>query len=202
MSTKPPKKKHMDVECDKSQFPLAILRLDGPARRDVDFQKFTNEWSAIYIDSVERKQKFRLVIDARKLGKVDIKYLYGMAKFLMHAKKLTENWMDRTAIWVSSKRVKNLLHFVFKFYKPVRPFKIFGPDDEAGVFKWVLSNENGEEVKQVKTLSEHDIRDYVTDDNHMMESEEVNELKLESAQDQTDAIKHSHKNHHYHHHKK
>lgn len=183
--TKHAKKKHMDVECDKSQFPLAVLRLDGPCRRQVDFQAFTNHWSTLYLDSVEQKQKFRLVIDARKLGKVDIKYLYGMAKFLMHAKKLTETWMDRTAVWVSSSRVKKLLHFVFKFYKPVRPFKIFGPEDEAGVFNWVLSNEHGEEVKHVHTLSEQEIQSYVTDDNHMIGSEEVNELKLKAAQEQT-----------------
>jgi len=181
--TKHPKKRHMDVECDKSRFPLAVIRLDGPCRRQVDFQTFTNHWSSLYLDSVEQQQKFRLVIDARKLGKVDITYLYGMAKFLMHAKKLTETWMDRTAVWVSSKRIKKLLHFVFKFYKPVRPFKIFNFDEETAVFNWVTGNECGEEVKHVQTLSEDEIQDYVTDDNHMIGSKEVNEMKRNSERD-------------------
>lgn len=163
------KKKHMDVECDKSQWPLVIIRVDGPARRDEDFRKLTEEWSEFYLISTERQERFRLVLDTRKLGRVDIKYLYGMAKFLMQAKQLTENWMEKTAIWVSSKRIKRLLHFVFKFYKAVRPFKVFNYDEEAAVFKWVLGNEHGEEVHHVETLTEEEIKEYVTDESHMLD---------------------------------
>lgn len=176
-----PKKKHMDVSCDKSQFPLVVLRLDGPCRKQVDFDKFTQEWSQLYIDSQNYSETFRLVIDARNLGKVDMKYLYGMSTFLKNAKVLTESLMDRTAVWVSSKTVRRLLYFVFKFYKPVRPFKVFGPEDEAAVFKWVLSNDHGEEVKPVHTLSEKDIEDYVTDESNMMESEEVKQIRRDVA---------------------
>jgi hypothetical protein len=170
----------MITECNKNSWPLAVMKITGKVNKDVEFQKFTNEWSMLYVDSSERNERFRLILDAREMGKVDMKYLYGMAKFLMHCKTLTETWMEKTAIWVGSKRIKKMIHWVFKIYKPVRPFKVFSTDDSSEtILNWVSGNIPGDENRLNNVnISDEDIKKYVTDDSNLMDSDKkIDEMK-------------------------
>lgn len=136
-------KKGFKTEFDDSNWPIVIIKLTGNVDNDSDFQKFTEVWSGLYLRSSQEKRPFKLIFDTRQLKQVKLSYLIAQAKFLDSVKVLTELWMDRCSILVKSWKIKRMIHFVFTFYKPVRPFKVFLKEDEAK--HWIASNLKGEE---------------------------------------------------------
>jgi len=135
----------MDLEVDKNEehWPLVILTLKGNIKNDKTFENLLESWTKMYVRSSETKQRFRLLIDARQTLNIDTSCGMVMGKFLKQVKSLTEQWMEKTAILVESKLINFILKIVLMFYQPVRPFKIFGDDKEAGI--WVLNDESGQE---------------------------------------------------------
>jgi len=163
-------KKGFTTDSITHTWPIVTLRLDGRVNNTKDFQHYTEEWSNLYLLASQRGEKFRLIFDSRNVKKVDISYLYGQAKYLKEVKQLTEMWMDRTAILVSSWTIKKMIHFVFKFYKPVRPFKVFMESEEVEMYKWIESNDTGEEINNTDyEINNDDIEKYVTDENHILD---------------------------------
>ena len=155
------KKKGFTTESMTHNWPMVVLKLDGRVNNNVDFQHYTEEWSKLYLEASERKERFKLIFDVRNVKKVDVSYLYGQAKYLLKVKQLTELWMDRTAVLVSSGRIKKMIHFVFKFYKPVRPFKVFLEHEEEDMYNWINSNDAGEEIDVIDEIPEEDMKKYV-----------------------------------------
>ena len=127
---------------EKKDWPLCILTVEGKPTSEKTFQNLLNEWSLLYIESEQKNERFKFLIDVRQVSGVDLKYMIMMGKYLISVKELTEKWMDRTAILVSNKSIKNLIKFVFTLYKPIRPFKVFNEADKS--IEWLLNNEKGD----------------------------------------------------------
>ena len=142
-------------------WPIVTLRLDGKVDNKSDFNRYLEEWSEFYVMSSQRNEKFKLIYDARGIkSRPPLKYLYAQAEFLKTAKELTETWMDRTAIIVSSPIIKKMIHFVFNFYTPVRPFRVFLEHEEADMYQWINSQESGEEVTDTGPITEEELEQF------------------------------------------
>ncbi len=139
---------------NNDQWPLVVLSCSGSPKSDKEMREMLEGWSNIYKLSGESGVRFKFVIDVREVSSIDIKYLIMIARFLTENKKLTENWMDKTAIIVSSNNIKFFIKFVFKIYKPVRPFKVFGKDDTKECFEWVIGDKKGDDVEEINKLKE------------------------------------------------
>ena len=129
--------------CTKN-FPLVVLTMIGVPDSEKEMEDFFTEWRKIYTLAMEKNQRYKLLFDVRKSGTVKFVYMKMMADFLIQIRELTNKWMDRTGILVTSPTIQMLIKFVFNFYKAVRPFKVFTNVEEC--FKWVNSNEKGDEV--------------------------------------------------------
>ena len=133
----------MNVFYIDESWPIVCIKLTGSPKTEEDIQKIIKIWTNIYIVSMSYDQKFKLIFDARDVHLNNMELLKPLAKFLINVKQLTEKWMDRTSIIVSSDKIRNLIKFVFMLYKPVRPFKVFTDDNKS--LKWLNSNEPGED---------------------------------------------------------
>ena len=133
----------MQYTKDLQNWPLVIFNIKGQI--DEKFNDFLKDWSELYVKSSNEKSRFRLIINIKEIGKVDMKYIIGIGQFLKKCKILTETWMERTAILVKENSfIKTALNTVFMIYKPVRPFKIFTNPEDA--IKWTLSDESGDKT--------------------------------------------------------
>jgi len=139
---------------NNDKWPLIVLSCAGSPKSESELMSMLEGWSNIYKLSEEKKTRFKFVIDVRDVSGIDIKYLIMISKFLNENKKLTERWMDRTAILVSSNNIKFFIKFVFKIYKPVRPFKVFGKNDTKECFDWVVSNNQGDDEGEINKLKD------------------------------------------------
>lgn len=150
----------MEFFCNDSHFPLVIFKVIGEVKSSEDIHKITRRWTEIYTLSMIKKQSFRLIFDASQVKISEIKLLKPMAEFLIKVKNLTEMFMDRTAIIVSDDKIKTFIRFVFNFYKPVKPFKVFTDQEKAA--NWVASNEPGDDpdknfLKEKREIKESNI---------------------------------------------
>lgn len=137
---------------ETKDWPLVILTAEGKPNNEDEMKNMLQGWSNIYIQSQKTNQKFRFLIDVRQISSIDIKYLIMIGKFLKNVKSLTEQWMEKTGILVSSNTIKLLIKFVFTIYKPVRPFKVFNEADMS--IQWVLNNEEGDSAESINKLKE------------------------------------------------
>lgn len=126
-----------------NSWPLVVLTVSGAPNSKQNMENFLSEWSKVYTTSMIKEQRYRLVFDARKASIIELQYLSMLADYLIKIKDLTETWMEKTGILVSNPTVKALIQFVFKFYEPVRPFKVFNESDKC--FEWVMSDQKGDE---------------------------------------------------------
>jgi hypothetical protein len=127
---------------DITNFPLAVLTISGIPNNDSQINAFLDDWARLYEVSMKKNQKHKLLFDVRKTDSIPFNYLIMIAKFLIKMKKSNEQWMDRTAILVSNPTIKNLIAIVFKFYRPVRPFKVL--DDSNESIQWLMSSDKGD----------------------------------------------------------
>jgi hypothetical protein len=135
----------MNYTKDDSQWPLVILTMEGPINDSVKFNELLSDWSQFYVKSSKEKIKFRLIVNVREMGKMDLKYILGIGQFLKKCKALTEKWMEKTAILVEKNSVvQTILDTVFFVYTPVRPFKVFNDIQKAGV--WATNFDAGDEL--------------------------------------------------------
>ena len=110
---------------DKIRWPIVVLTISGKPVNDSDFMNFLESWKLIYIESMTKGERFKLIFDVRLAEMITFEHLKQLGKWLQKMKELTERWMDRTAIIVSNDSIQVLIQFVFTLYKAVRPFKIF-----------------------------------------------------------------------------
>jgi hypothetical protein len=129
---------------DKQHWPIAVLTIEGAPQTDEEMKQFLESWQSLYVDSMQKNERYKLIFDARNASIIYPKYLIAMAKWLRQIKLLTEKWMDRTAIIVSNPNVRLLIQFVFKYYKAVRPFKVFETKELQDAYNWVNSTEIGD----------------------------------------------------------
>ena len=122
------------------RWPLVICTIIGKVNEEESFQNYLTSWSRLYLTASEGRGKFSLLFDIRELSGVDMKYLLGQAMFLKKTKKLTEKWLNKSAILVSKNSVRRILDFVFTIYRPVRPFKFF--TDISKALEWISSDED------------------------------------------------------------
>lgn len=144
----------MNFGYDHTNWPIVVLTADGSPKKESEIKSLLDGWSLIYQTSQQKREKFRFIIDVRQVTQIDIKYIMMIAKFLIKNKKLTETWMDRTAVLVSSNSIKLLIKFVFTFYKPVRPFKVFNHEEVRKSFDWVTSDCPGDSEEDINRLKE------------------------------------------------
>jgi len=126
-----------------------MLTLTTPKSKK-DVETFLLEWQSIYTKCMEDNCKYALLFDTRKVESFDLSYLGLMADWLKRVKGLTEKWMERTAIVVSNPFIKTFIGLVFKIYKPVRPFKVFGGGETQRAMEWALSTQEGDDPESIK----------------------------------------------------
>ena len=136
---------------DTTKWPVVVLTIDG-APNEEEMELFLKDWEKLYTKSMETNIRYKLLFDARKASTIELKHLVRMGKWLMTMKTLTETWMDRTGIMISNPTVKMLIQFVFKFYKAVRPFKIFSEPEET--LEWILSDLPGDENESILSMKD------------------------------------------------
>jgi hypothetical protein len=139
---------------NNSKWPLVILTAEGSPRSEDEMNNMLEGWSNLYIKSMETNEKFRFIIDVRDIYSIDIKYLMIIAKYLVKVKNLTEKWMEKTGIIVSSNSIKLLIKFVFTIYKPVRPFKVFSEGEIEKSLNWVLGENAGDLEDEINSLKD------------------------------------------------
>lgn len=132
---------------DETHWPVVVLTISGSPSSDEDMNLFLTEWQNLYIISMQKSQRYKLIFDARNAGVVTFNHLKMMGEWLSKIKHLTEMWMDRTAIIVSNPTIKLIIQFVFTFYKAVRPFKVFHESCLENAFIWVNSDDDGDKIE-------------------------------------------------------
>lgn len=134
----------MDLVYISDNWPAVVIKVIGSPETEEHAHKVISQWTSIYMESMTRNEKYKLVFDIREATVNNFEILRHLAVFLIKVKNLTEKWMDRTAILVSDDNIKRILKFVFVLYKPVRPFKIFTDDVKA--LTWLASGDPGDTI--------------------------------------------------------
>ena len=130
---------------DKKRWPIIVLTIRGKPVNDEDFDNFLETWKLIYIESMTKGERYKLIFDTRLAQMVKLDYLSKLGTWLKDIKDLTERWMDKTAIIVSNQSIQLLIQFVFRIYKAVRPFKIFnGKEDLSKAILWLNNDDKGD----------------------------------------------------------
>ena len=143
---------------DQTHWPIVVLTISGSPEDDADMRAFLTAWQELYIVSMQKNERYKLIFDSRKAGVVKFNHLRAMGEWLSKIKNLTETWMDRTAIIVSNPTIKLLIQFVFTIYKAVRPFKVFHESCLEKAFLWVNSDEEGDETESNESISISDLQ--------------------------------------------
>lgn len=144
---------------DQNHWPVVVITIKGSPENDYDMKHFLESWQNLYVECMKKEEKYKLIFDARESGSIQIKYLQVLGEWLSRMKEMTENWMDRTAIIVSSPVIQVLVQVVFRIYNPVRPFKVFKNDNLEESMKWVSSEEIGDAYDS--SLNLNDLNDMV-----------------------------------------
>lgn len=139
----------MEVILLDEAWPLVVLKLKGEAKTEEDIHSVIKTWTHIYMESMSKNEKHRLIFDVRESKMVNVELIRIFSSFLERVKKLTENWMERTAILVSDDKIRLLIGLVFTVYKPIRPFKVFMEDSKA--IEWALGTTPGEDPNGLKS---------------------------------------------------
>lgn len=149
----------MEISID--DWPVVVFKLIKEPEDEETVNTIIKQWTEIYIESMKRNEKFRLVFDVTRITSIKLEFLKLIGSFLIKVKSLTESWMNRTVIIVSDDNIYRLISFVFTFYKPVRPFKVFKNHIEA--IEWVISEEPGETFEN-KLASKKSKSEFITFD--------------------------------------
>lgn len=140
---------------DKVKFPLVIITINGGPTNNKEMKSFLTEWQNVYVICMQESKRYKLVFDARDAGMVDLDYLRALATWLGTMKELTKKWMDKTAIIVTRTSVRGLIQFVLKYYKAVRPFKVFTKNELKTALDWLYTEDMGDlEAERTINLSE------------------------------------------------
>lgn len=133
---------------DTTRFPVVVLTINGGPQSDKDMNDFLNAWQSIYILSMQKLERYKLIFDVRQAGMLPLHYLKMMVVWLIKVKELTEKWMDRTAIIVKDEGIRILIQFAFTIYKAQRPFKVFKHVELNNAFNWVNSQDEGDPTNE------------------------------------------------------
>lgn len=144
---------------DRNRWPIVILTINGKPKDDLDFNTFLEKWKLIYIDSMTKGERYKLIFDVRLAEMVRFDHLTKLGKWLKSVEHLTETWMDRTAIIVANPSIKLLIQFVFRIYKAVRPFKIFGENELADAIKWLNDGNDRGDLDKIDFSVQEDMDD-------------------------------------------
>lgn len=141
----------MKVIYNSDSWPIVSIKVEGIPKTDEDMIEITKVWTQIYMESMVKGEKFKLIFDILESGLDRIELLKHIATFLVNVKSLTEQWMDRTVILVKGTNIRTMLNFVFMLYKPVRPFKVYTDPKDALV--WLISENPGDKPKIESNIS-------------------------------------------------
>ena len=93
-----------------------------------DVDKFFYFISSLF----ENKKYFKLIFDLSNMKVSDSAFLPKIIPFMVKNKKNTITYIDKTAIIIKNKTIKNIFNnFVFKIHPPVKPNIITNKIDEA-----------------------------------------------------------------------
>jgi hypothetical protein len=136
---------------DHQYWPLVILTIHEQPKSEMEMKIFLESWGHLYTKCMLNGQRYKLIFDVRKSPLPQIRYLKLLGEWLVNVKSLTEKWMDRTAIIVKENGMKFMIDFVFKVYKAVRPFKVFGEFQIKDAQAWL---ENTDDIGDLKNYTE------------------------------------------------
>ena len=126
---------HLDKEeswatYDSFEFPNVRVYLKPKINSDEEFQKFLDDWEALY----RREEKFILYFDTTDVGMVSMKYCFKMRSFIRRLKSDYPRFLEKSYIKVKSRWVRYLLSFIFFMEKPVAPVYLYSGNIEEGRF--------------------------------------------------------------------
>lgn len=139
---------------DKKRWPIIVLTINGKPKDDNEFDLFLEKWKLVYVESMTKGERYKLIFDTRKAEKVKLEYLIKLGTWLKDIQDLTEKWMDKTAIIVSNQGIKLIIKFVFTLYKAVRPFKTFEHGELANAITWLNDKDDKGELDNFDVSSE------------------------------------------------
>jgi len=100
---------------DYSFLPVIHIYLSNIIESDADFNNFISEWYLIYA----KRQPFKYVFHAEKVGYVPIKYALQMAAFMKNLRQLSEQYLQKSIIIIDHNYAKYLLNLIFYLQPPV-----------------------------------------------------------------------------------
>lgn len=112
---------------DKSEPPFVKVSFRGIPSGDSEFREYLAQMSSLYAD----ERKFFLLLDAREMGRVPMKYVLLQARFMKENEHNTERWTERSAVVVTGEKTRSLIDVLFSMSPPVRPVRLFASHAEA-----------------------------------------------------------------------
>ena len=100
---------------DYTSLPIIHIYMNNTIESDADFNNFISEWHLIYA----RRQPFKYVFHAEKVGFVPIKYALRMAAFIKSLRQTSEQYLQKSVIVIDHNYAKYLLNLIFYLQPPV-----------------------------------------------------------------------------------
>tara|TARA_B100000073_G_C23407238_1_gene441728 strand:+ start:118 stop:546 length:429 start_codon:yes stop_codon:yes gene_type:complete len=106
--------------------PRVNVTFSNQTLNDNSFKEFLNEWDNC--DSQKKDYNFYFDLTGG-LGKISMKYVFGIAGFIKKKKKEPEKFLKYTVIYVTNKQTLLLLRMVFNLTKPIAPVYIINKEE-------------------------------------------------------------------------
>lgn len=119
------------IECGKNRVKVTFhyMPKEDQERR---FEAFLQDLSRVF----DRKVNFTMMFDVTKIGaSVPLSFVRSLAHWMAQMEEQIREWLDATAVLVTSVYIKIFLQAVFKIRKPKKPQKTF--TDANAAFQWL-----------------------------------------------------------------
>ena len=96
---------------DVSHFPEVKVTLGKKISNDADFQKFLDDWEALY----QRDRDFTLHFNTNNVGWVSMKYCFKMRSFIRKQQSIIRNfyWYNNYFLFFFKSRIVSFIFFRF-----------------------------------------------------------------------------------------
>ena len=112
--------------CDKTFFPLVIIKFKDTIESDEELQNFEKIWLDLYED----KKEFIFLFDTSELGYVNVQYCYKLKKVIDKIRSQEYHYLRKSIIIVSNVYIKHLLTLIFNITKPVATVYIYNSEND------------------------------------------------------------------------
>ena len=138
----------MYANFNEENLPRVTVTFNNETLTDDTFQAFLNSWN--YYDKERKDYNFYFDLTGG-LGKIKMKYVFGIAGFIKRKKKETEKFLKYSVIYATNKQTLLLLRMLFNLTKPIAPVYIINKKELLAEL-FVKIEQNEEIPKEYKIL--------------------------------------------------